>query len=40
MHDDRSARFPQGDLVRLEALSRDPYPVLKALQEQEPVLGA
>jgi cytochrome P450 len=37
MHDDRSVRFPLGDQVRLEALSRDPYPVLKALQEGEPV---
>jgi cytochrome P450 len=37
MHDDRSARFPLGRQVQLEMLSRDPYPVLKALQEQEPV---
>ena len=37
MHDDRSAWFPLGNQVHLETLSRDPYPVLKALQEQEPV---
>ncbi len=37
MHDDRNARFPLGSRVQLEMLSRDPYPVLKALQEQEPV---
>ncbi len=37
MRDDRSARFPLGSRVQLETLSRDPYPVLKALQEQEPV---
>src|SRR5258708_10240378 len=37
MCDDRSVRFPLGSRVRLAALSRDPYPVLKALQEQEPV---
>ena len=37
MRDDRSDRFPLGTQVRLEELSRDPYPVLKALQEQEPV---
>src|SRR5438067_633632 len=37
MRDDRSVRFPLGDQVRLEALSRDPYPVLKALQEREPI---
>ena len=37
MHDDRSARFSLGSRVQLEVLSRDPYPVLKALQEQEPV---
>ena len=36
MHDDRSAWFPLGNQVHLETLSRDPYPVLKALQEQEP----
>src|SRR6185312_13408224 len=37
MREDRSVRFPLGSRVRLETLSRDPYPVLKALQEQEPV---
>ncbi len=37
MIDDRRGRFPQGSRVRLEALSRDPYPALKVLQEQEPV---
>src|SRR5258708_33085624 len=36
MREDRSVRFPLGSRVRLETLSRDPYPVLKALQEQEP----
>lgn len=29
--------FPLGEQVRLEALSQNPYPVLQALQEQEPV---
>ncbi len=37
MHDDCRVRFPLGSRVQLETLSRDPYPVLKALQEQEPV---
>jgi cytochrome P450 len=37
MRNDRSARFPLGSRVQLEMLSRDPYPVLKALQEREPV---
>src|SRR5947207_12333529 len=37
MHDDRSAWFPLGNQAHLETLSRDPYPMLKALQEQEPV---
>jgi cytochrome P450 len=37
MRNDRSVRFPLGSQVRLEELSSDPYPVLKALQEQEPV---
>src|SRR5712692_8943877 len=37
MIDDRRGRFPQGSRVRLEAMSRDPYPILKVLQEQEPV---
>ena len=37
MREDRSVRFPLGSRVRLETLSRDPYPMLKALQEQEPV---
>ncbi len=37
MRDDRIDRFPVGSRVRLEELSRDPYPVLKALQEREPV---
>ena len=37
MHDDCRVRFPLGSQARLEALSSDPYPVLKALQEQEPV---
>jgi len=37
MHDDCRIRFPLGSRVQLETLSRDPYPVLKALQEHEPV---
>ena len=37
MHDDCRVRFPLGSRVQLETLSRDPYPVLKALQEHEPV---
>lgn len=37
MSDDGGGRFPLGSRVRLEALSRDPYPVLRELQEQEPV---
>jgi len=37
MCDDRGVRFPLGSQVQLEALSLDPYPMLKALQEQEPV---
>jgi cytochrome P450 len=37
MPDDCHVRFPLGSRVQLETLSRDPYPVLKALQEQEPV---
>ncbi len=37
MTDDRRKRFPLGSRVRLAALSRDPYPVLRELQEQEPV---
>src|SRR5579864_9034332 len=37
MSDDRGGRFPLGSRVRLEAMSRDPYPVLRVLQEQEPV---
>ena len=37
MQDDRRKRFPLGSRVQLEELGRDPYPVLKALQEQEPV---
>jgi cytochrome P450 len=37
MRDNRRNRFPLGNQVRLEELSRNPYPVLKALQEQEPV---
>ena len=37
MHDDCRVRFPLGSRVQLETLSRDPYPVLKALQEDEPV---
>ena len=37
MHDDCRVRFPLGSLVHLETLSRDPYLVLKALQEHEPV---
>jgi cytochrome P450 len=37
MHEDRRARFLLGSQVRLEALSSDPYPLLKALQEREPV---
>src|ERR1700687_679309 len=37
MHDDCRIRFPLGSRVQLETLSRDPYPVLKAPQEHEPV---
>lgn len=37
MSEDRRARFPLGSQVRLEALSCDPYPLLTALQEREPV---
>lgn len=37
MQDDCRIRFPLGSRVQLETLSRDPYPVLKALQEHEPV---
>jgi cytochrome P450 len=37
MHDNRRNRFPLGNQVRLEELSCNPYPVLKALQKQEPV---
>ena len=37
MHDGRRTRFPLGSRVHVEALSLDPYPVLKALQEHEPV---
>src|SRR5437764_4002064 len=37
MHDDCRIRFPLVSRVQLETLSRDPYPVLKALQEHEPV---
>ena len=37
MRDGRRNRFPLGSQMQLEELSRDPYPVLKALQEQEPV---
>jgi cytochrome P450 len=37
MRDDHSVRFPLGSRVQLETLSRDPYPVLNMLQEQEPV---
>ena len=37
MRDDCRIRFPLGSRVQLETLSRDPYPVLKALQEEEPV---
>ena len=37
MHDDRRVRFPLGNQVHVEILSRDPYPVLKVLQEQEPL---
>src|SRR5260370_351962 len=37
MSEDRRARFPLGSQVRLEALSSDPYPLLTALQEREPV---
>jgi cytochrome P450 len=34
---DRRKRFPLGSQVRLETISRDPYPMLKELQEQEPI---
>jgi cytochrome P450 len=34
---DHSAQFPLGSQVQLEELARDPYPVLKMLQEQEPI---
>ena len=37
MTDDRHRRFPLGNRVQLDALHRDPYPLLKALQEQEPI---
>jgi cytochrome P450 len=37
MTHDRRRRFPLGSRVRLDAMSHDPYPVLKALQEQEPI---
>ena len=37
MSDERSIRFPLGSQVQLKDLSSDPYPVLKALQEQEPI---
>ena len=37
MHDDRRVRFPLGSRVHIEALSLDPYPVLKALHEREPI---
>src|SRR5690348_187472 len=37
MSEDRRARFSLGSQVRLAALSSDPYPLLKALQEREPV---
>jgi cytochrome P450 len=37
MQHDCRIRFPLGSRVQLETLSRDPYPVLKALQEHEPV---
>ena len=33
----RQARFPLGAGVTLEALDRDPHPVLARLREQEPV---
>ena len=32
MYEDRRTRFPLGSQVRLEALSSDPYQLLKALQ--------
>jgi len=37
MSDDRHRRFPLGNGVRLETMHHDPYPLLKALQEQEPI---
>jgi cytochrome P450 len=37
MTHDRRERFLLGSRVRLDAMSYDPYPVLKALQEQEPI---
>jgi cytochrome P450 len=37
MGDDRRRRFPLGNQVRLETMHRNPYPMLKALQEEEPI---
>ena len=37
MREERRTRFPLGSQVRLQALSSDPYPLFKALQEREPV---
>ncbi len=37
MSEDRRTRFPLGSQVRLQALSSDPYPLLKELQEYEPI---
>src|SRR5579883_1427942 len=34
---DRQTRFPLGRQVRLEELKRNPYPMLRQLQEHEPV---
>ena len=33
----RHMRFPLGSQVRLEDLKRNPYPILKHLEEREPV---
>jgi cytochrome P450 len=37
MRDDRRKRFPLGNRVHLEELNHHPYPVLKRLQEREPI---
>jgi cytochrome P450 len=37
---DKQHSFPLGNQVRLEVMRRNPYPILKALQEEEPVSWA